>query len=122
MTESKKPERVPSVKIADNETNTTYELDFCRDSIRFAEQRGFDVEEVVKFPVTKFPELFFYAFRMNHRSLARTQTDALYKRLGGYSPEFLDRLLLLYDQARMANNVVEETEDMGKNGNLVVEL
>ena len=115
-------DRVPSIKLTDKETNTVYDLDFCRDSIRFAEQRGFDVEDVVKYPVTKFPELFYYSFRMHHRSLARSQTDALYERLGGYSPAFLERMILLYNQAMTANNVVENTEDMGKNGNLAVEF
>ncbi len=119
---AKADERIKPIKITDNETGKVYELDFCRDSVRFAEQRGFKPEEVAEFPATKFPEFFFYAFRMHHREVARSQTDKLFERLGGFSPNFLERLVLLYNQALTANNVVETDEDMGKNGNLGVEL
>jgi len=119
---AKTDERVKPIKITDNETGKVYELDFCRESVRFAEQRGFEPEDVAKYPVTKFPEFFFYAFRMHHREVARSQTDRLFERLGGFSPNFLERLVLLYNQALTANNVVESDEDMGKNGNLGVEL
>lgn len=119
---SKGKAKIPSIKITDKDTGTIYELDFCRESIRFAEARGFDLDDVGKYPVTKFPEFFFYAFRMHHRGLAKTQTDALYDRLGGFSPEFLERMILLYQQALEANNVAENTEEMGKNGNVAVEL
>ena len=115
-------ERVPSIKITDNETGKVYELDFCRESVRFAEARGFEAEDVGKFPASKFPEFFYYAFRMHHKEMARSQTDKIYDRLSGFSPNFLERLILLYNQALTANNVVETDEDMGKNGNLVVEL
>lgn len=115
-------DRVDSIKITDKENNAVYELDFCRESIRFAEQRQFKLEDVYDYPETKFPELFFYAFRMHHKNLARTQTDALYKRLGGFSRGMLERLGLLYNQAALSNNVVENDEDMGKNGNLTVEF
>ena len=115
-------ERVPSIKVTDKRDGTVYELDFNREAVKFAEARGFDTEDVAKYPATKFPELFFYAFRMHHRNLARSQTDTIYDRLGGVSPQFLERLVLLYNQALTANNVVEETEDMGKNGDMEVEL
>lgn len=116
-----KNDRVQPIKLTDNDTNETYELDFSRDSIRFAEQRGFKVDEVTDFPVTKFPEFFFYAFRMHHRNLSRTQTDALYEKLGGYTPKFLERLIMLYNQAALANNIVED-EDAAKNAHVTVEM
>ena len=114
--------RIDPVKITDNETGTTYILDFNRESVMFAEARGFDTELLVKFPVSNFPDFLFYALRANHKNIARNQSDKLYERLGGYSPEFLERLLQLYNQAAFANNIVEATEEMGKNGNLTVEL
>lgn len=115
-------ERVPSIKVTDKRDGMVYELDFNREAIKFAEARGFKPEEVAEFPATKFPELFYYAFRMHHRGLSRGQTDIIYDRLGGVSPAFLERLVLLYNQALTANNVVEETSDMGKNGDMEVEL
>lgn len=117
----KKEDRVQSIKLTDNDTNETYELDFSRESIRFAEARGFKVDEVVDFPVTKFPEFFYYAFRMHHKNLSRTQTDALYEKLGGYTAKFLERLIMLYNQAALANNIVDD-EDAAKNARMTVEM
>ena len=115
-------ERVNPARINDNENGAVYELDFSRDSVRFAENRGFKMDEVTDFPETKFKELFYLAFRKNHRNLSRTQTDKLYERLGGFSAEFLERRIMLYNQAALSNNIVAETADMGKNGNMTVEL
>ena len=115
-------ERIKPIKITDKDNGAVYELDFCRESVRFAEQHGFDVDDVPKYPMLKFPEFFYYAFRMHHKEVARSQTDKLFERLGGFSPNFLERLVLLYEQARTANLVVENDEDVGKNGNLGVEL
>lgn len=114
-------DKIQSIKLTDNDTNTTYELDFSRDSIRFAEARGFKVDEVVDYPVTKFPELFYYAFRMHHKQLSRTQTDVLYDKMGGYTAKFLERLMMLYNQAALANNIVED-EDAAKNSHVTVEM
>lgn len=116
-----KNDRIHPIKLTDNDTNETYELDFSRDSIRFAEQRGFKVDEVTDYPVTKFPEIFYFAFRMHHKNLSRTQTDALYEKLGGYTPKFLERLIMLYNQAALANNIVED-EDAAKNAHMTVEM
>ena len=41
-----------------------FTLEFNRESIKFAEMRGFKIDEVSSFPMTKVPELFFYAFRI----------------------------------------------------------
>lgn len=116
-----KNDRVQPIKLTDNETNETYELDFSRESIKFAEARGFKVDEVVDYPVTKFPEFFFYALRMHHKNLSRTQTDALYEKLGGYTAKFLERLMMLYNQAALANNIIED-EDAAKNAHMTVEM
>ena len=41
-------ERVPSIKFTDNDTGNVYELDFCRESVKFAEARGFKQEDIAK--------------------------------------------------------------------------
>ena len=100
----------------------TYELDFSRESISFAEAREFSTDNVTKYPVTTIPELWFYAFRKNHRKLSRSQTDDLLKKVGGLTPEMLKRLLLLYNQAAMSNGIVQDEEDLEKNPEVTVEL
>jgi hypothetical protein len=122
MAKAETNEQVKPIILHDTEAGIDYTLEFNRETIRFAESRGFDMEDVGKYPMTKLTELFYYAFRMHHKNMARSQTDKLFERLGGYSPNFLERLVLLYNQALTANNVVETDEDMGKNGNLGVEL
>ena len=115
-------ERVDSIKVTDNRTGMVYELDFNRESIVFAEDRGFQLSDVAKYPVSKLPELFFYAFRAHHRNVSKANTDRLLERLGGMSPQFIERLILLYNQAMLSNNIADSTEDMGKNGEMAVEL
>ena len=114
--------RISPIRINDEKAGIVYELDFNRESVVFAENRGFDTDNLIKFPVTNFPEFFYFSLRANHRKVTRGQADELYKRLGGFSPAFLEKLLLLYNQAAQANNIVETTEEMGKNEGLTVEL
>ncbi len=83
MAKSEVNEKVKPIILTDNETGDEYTLEFSRESIRFAEQRGFDIDDVGKYPMTKLPELFFYAFRMHHKNVARAKTDALLDSLGG---------------------------------------
>jgi hypothetical protein len=98
-----------------------YELDFNRDSVRFAEQREFILDEVLKYPVSKVPEFFFYAFRWHHKNLSRDKTDKILEAMGGLTPKLTQRLLLLYQQAQMANNL-QEDEELEKNGAVTVEM
>lgn len=120
--ENNNEDRVPPIRITDEKTGTVYELDFDRASIKFAEDRGFELDNVTRFPVTNLPLLFFYSFRYHHREVSKRKTDELYERLGGLSPAFIERLILLYAQAQQSNNIVDSDEEMGKNGSLTVEL
>lgn len=118
-------ERVPAIELA-NPDGETYTLDFNKEAVSYAESRGFEVDNVLKYPVTNFPELFYLAFRMHHGpkhgNISRAQTDKIYEALGGFSPDFLQRLILLYNQAAYSNNAVETTEEMGKNSGWKVTL
>ncbi len=118
-------DRIPAITL-NSPDGTTYTLDFNRDTVAFAESRGFEVDNVLKFPVTYFPELFYLAFRMHHGpkngNITRFKTDEIYEALGGFSPEFLQTLLGLYNQAAYSNNAVEKTEEMGKNSGWTVTL
>ena len=113
--------KVNPIKITDHTTDITYELDFSRESIEFMERQNFKIDETLDFPVTNIPKLFFYAFRKNHRKLAKNQTDALLKKLGGLTPNMIERLIQLYNQAAMSNNIQDE-EDLEKNSEATVEM
>ena len=114
-------ERIMPIRITDNDNGNVYELDFCRESVKFAEARGFKTEDVSDFPVTKNPEFWFYAFRMHHKNMAKNQTDALLDKLGGITPQIASRLIELYNQAATSNNI-QDDEDLAKNAKVTVEL
>lgn len=114
-------DRVNPLRITDNETGKLYELDFSRESVKFAENRGFKIDEIPVFPVTRIPELFYYAFRKNHKNVARSQTDSLLDDMGGLSSVVLERLVQLYNQAALTHLIATD-EDAGKNAKVTVEL
>lgn len=119
-------ERVSPVRMTDNDTGNSYELDFCRESVKFAENRGFKVDDVGDYPATKWPELFYYSFRMHHRNLSRQQTDAILDKFGGMTTSLLGRLVDLYNQAIVSNSdgapVFQTEEDAAKNSRVTVEF
>jgi len=114
-------ERINPIRITDKKTGEVYELDFNRESLYFADQQEFKVNEVTVYPNTNIPRLFYYAFRKNHRKMTKAQTDSLLDRLGGLTPKMIERLILLYEQAATANRVQDE-EDLEKNADMAVEM
>lgn len=52
--------------------------------------------------------------------MARNKTDAILEAMGGLTPEYLERLILLYNQAAMAG--VFATDDEAKNSEVTVVL
>lgn len=110
-------ERIKPIILKDNETGTEYTLEFNRETIRFAEARGFDVNDVAKYPMTKLPELFYYAFRMHHKNVSREKTDRiLFEDLGGMPDGMAERLGALYSVP------FEALSGEGKNGKMTVEF
>ena len=97
-----------------------YELDFNREAVVFAERRGFVIDDVTKFPASLLPDFFYYAFRMHHKRLTRTQTDDILDTLGGLSSAMVERLIQLYYQAGYNGLVVKDDEL--KNSGVTVEL
>lgn len=109
-----KPMRVTTEK------GEVYTLEFDRDSVKFAEGRGFDISEIGKFPQTNIPSLWFYSFRKNHKNMARSQTDALLAEMGGLAQEEIERLIQLYS---LPTESLIITEAGGrKNSKVTVEL
>ena len=90
------------IKIFDDEKAKEYTLEFDLSVVKYAENRGFSIGDVERFPATKIPELFWYAFRKHHPEMAKANTDKLLEDLGGIgglSEEFMERLGGLYQQA-----------------------
>lgn len=119
-------DRVNPIRLTDHEgiiknPEDVYELDFSRESIAFAEARGFKLENVADFPVTNIANLFYFSFRKNHRNVPREKTDKFIAAWGGVPEKVLKRLLELYNQAAMANNI-QTDEDAEKNETATVEM
>ena len=115
-------ERIEPIRITDKDTGETYVLDFSRESVRFVEAQNFKIDETFDFPNTNIPKLFYYAFRMHHKKMAKNQTDALLDKMGGLTGKIAERLVLLYQQATTSNNIIQDDEDLEKNSHVTVEL
>ena len=115
-----KKELVKPIRLVDNETGEAYILEFDRDTVKWAEQRGFDPDLVTKFPMTVGADFFFYAFRMHHKNIARDKTDKiLFDYLGGINEttgKILARLMELYYQC------FDTLADKSENPRIAVEL
>jgi hypothetical protein len=114
-------ERIPPAFITDNDTGRKYELDFCKKSIVFAENRGFELEKALAFPKTGIANLFYYAFRMHHQDVPRERTDGILEKWGGMPESLLQRLISLYNQAQ-THQTIQTDEDAEKNGSVTLEL
>lgn len=117
-------EYIKPLVLTDTSDGVKYELDFNRESIKFAEARGFDVSDVKRYPTTLIPKLWYYAFRKNHKNLAENQAERLFSKLfpKGLPISCLTRLLELYQQAAVTNVIDIEDEEDEKNGCVVVEM
>ena len=115
-------ERIEPVRITDNDTGTTYELDFSRESVRFVENQGFRIDETFDFPNVNIPKLFYYSFRKNHRNVPLDQTEKLLEKMGGLTDKIALRLVDLYAQATRSNNGMQDSEELEKNVKVTVEL
>lgn len=112
---------VKPITITDSETGTKYVLEFNRESVMFAERSGFAIEDVDRYPMSKIPEFFYYAFRMHHKNVSREKTDRiLFEGLGGMPDGMLRRLGELYGAPFEAFKVDDEGE--AKNSKMTVEF
>ena len=114
-------DRVNPIKITLQSSGETYELDFNRESVRFAEMHGFELENVTRFPSSNIPEFFYFALRKNHKKLSRTQADDIFEEIGGITGKVLTRMISLYNQAALTH-VISTDEDYEKNARVTVEM
>ena len=110
-------ERIKPIIIKDTKNKREYTLEFDRDAIRFAEGRGFRIQDVDDYSMTKVPEFFWYAFRMHHKNVALNQAEEILREIGGLTEPIAQRLLELWYQTYNALGN-EET----KNPDVTVEL
>ncbi|MBQ0097911.1 MAG: DUF5055 domain-containing protein [Oscillospiraceae bacterium] len=114
---------VKPIVITDNETGEVYTLEFSRESVKFAEERGFKWENVTDYPLTYIPLLFWYAMRMHHKKLAKANTDKLLEKIGGMSVAMITRLRELWNVTYEGTLIDdEEIEENAKNSNMTIEL
>ena len=115
-------ERIDPIRITDNETGTVYVLDFNRESVAFVERQGYKIDETFDFPNLNIPKLFYFAFRAHHKNVPLNKTQALLDKMGGITEEIAIRLVDLYRQATIANNVLQDKEELDANPHVTVEL
>lgn len=106
------------IKITDPDSGEVFILDFNRAAVKFAEQRGFKIMSMSDNPETGISDLFFYAFRKNHREISREKTDRILQDLEGLLPAEVTRLQELYSSAITALNISGER----KNARMSVEM
>lgn len=119
-------EKVKPMIIRDSESDKVWTLEFSRDSVRFAEARGVSLDDMGKMPMTMLPELFYSAFRKNHRNISKAETDKiLFDELGGLTDTQYQRLMQLFAEPMNAL-IRDKDEDGGEetqaNPKMVVEL
>lgn len=115
---AKATDRPNPMRITDPDSGEVYTLDFDRAAVKFAEQRGFNIQSIVEHPETGVSDLFFYAFRKNHKNIARDKTDKLLDDLEGLLPAEAARLQELYAASISSLNI----EGARKNSRMKVEL
>ena len=114
-------EEIRPIILHDAEAEMDYTLEFNRESVKFAEARGFDIDDVGKYPMSKLPELFFYSFRMHHKNVSKEKTDRiLFDDLGGMPSGMAERLGALY--AAPFEALTNGNEGKAKNSRMTVEF
>lgn len=87
-----------------------YTLEFSRKTVADAERGGFTIDDITEHMMVRVPELFYYAFKMHHPFIKKTDTDKiLFEGFGGLTNEELKRLGDLY--AEPYNSLINKEED-----------
>lgn len=114
-------ERVEPIVLTDVDTGEQYTLEFNRESVLFTNRQGFKLNEFSDNSMEMLPILFYGAFRMHHKNIARNRTDKiLFEDLGGLPSAAVERLLLLYNAPH--NALIRSDEDEPKNAKMTVQL
>ena len=102
------------------ERNEEYTLEFNRESVKFAESRGFVIDDVGKWVMTGLEDLFWYSFRMHHMSVSREKAvRILYDDMKGFPDGMVERLGKLYG---VPMKTLQQSEADAKNCKVTVEM
>ena len=116
-------EKVKPIILHDTENGQDYTLEFTKESVKWAESRGFSLDDLDRYPMTKIYELFFYAFRAHHKFVSRERTDRIIDEawggIGGIPEGVIERLGQLYAEPF---NGMAKANGEGKNATVTVEL
>lgn len=116
-----KPEDIKPILLKDKNTGEEFTLEFDRDAVRFAEDRfNFDIDSVGKTTFTSTIMLFWFSFRMHHKSVSLEKAERiLFDNLKGMPDGMLVRLIALYNKTC---NTLIQTEENAKNATMTVEM
>lgn len=112
---------VKPIVLRDQISGDVYVLEFNRDSVKFAESRKFNIDDLTStVNLSAIEELFFCSFRMHQPNKSKADTDKiLYDRLGGMPEGMLERLVNLY---LIPFTTLVQDEDKAKNATMTVEF
>ena len=117
---TKDNELVQPIKILDKEGNLKYLLDFNRASVKYAEMRGFKLDNMEGLSMSAMEDLFHYSFRAHQPKMTKAETDKiLYDELHGFKEGMIERLVELYLQPF---NTLMQAGDTAKNSTMTVEF
>lgn len=119
-----KKNEIKPIIVTDNESGVKYTLEFTKATVKFAQLRGFNIDDVETKQFVALPDLFYYAFRAHHQNIPREKTDKiLFEKLHGLKPEVIERLVSLYYLPfEELINVSDGEEEETKNAAATVEL
>lgn len=113
--------KVKPIVLKDAENGDEFILEFNRESIKFAESKGFDISDIENAPMTRLEELFYYSFRMHNRFVNKEKAmKILYEDLGGLTTAMIERLAELY--AVPVNSLMRDDEEAPKNAKMTIEM
>lgn len=113
--------QIKPIILKDESNGDIFVLEFNRDTVKYAEARGFKIGAFDEGQVINTTEeLFFYAFRMHHPNKSKADTDKiLYDKLHGLPNGMLERLVDLYI---LPINSLRQDGDETKNSTMTVEF
>lgn len=68
-------------KIEFDYEGTHYTLEYNRNSIALIERQGFNIDELVKKPISMLPLAFEGLFYKNHKSISREKVNEIYSKM-----------------------------------------
>lgn len=113
--------QIKPIILKDESNGDIFVLEFNRDTVKYAEARGFKIGAFDEGQVINTTEeLFFYAFRMHHPNKSKADTDKiLYEKLRGLPNGMFERLVDLYI---LPINSLRQDGDETKNSTMTVEF